>query len=74
MPSIEFLCKSYPDLAVAARIPELLQAQRADLDRQAAEERVRLGQGIEDDDMSDDEEQVPCLSLSENIIFFFHAY
>lgn len=25
---------------------------------QAAEERARLGQGIEDDDMSDDEEQV----------------
>ena len=27
---IEFLCKSYPELAVQARLPELLQAQRAE--------------------------------------------
>jgi CRP-like cAMP-binding protein len=52
---IEFLCKSYPDLAVQARIPELLQAQRADMDKQAAEARAAAGLD-EDDEMEDDEE------------------
>eukprot|EP00613_Pedinella_sp_CCMP2098_P048137 CAMPEP_0171841434 /NCGR_PEP_ID=MMETSP0992-20121227/14574_1 /TAXON_ID=483369 /ORGANISM="non described non described, Strain CCMP2098" /LENGTH=430 /DNA_ID=CAMNT_0012458443 /DNA_START=25 /DNA_END=1317 /DNA_ORIENTATION=- len=52
---IEFLCKSYPDLAVQARIPELLQAQRADLDKQASEARAAASVE-EDDDMDDDEE------------------
>jgi cAMP-dependent protein kinase regulator len=52
---IEFLCKSYPDLAVQARIPELLQAQRADMDKQAAEARAAASVE-EDDDMDDDEE------------------
>jgi hypothetical protein len=54
--SIEFLCKSYPDLAVQARIPELLQAQRADMDRQAAEARAAAGIDEDDDDMDDEEE------------------
>ena len=52
--SIEFLCKSYPDLAVQARIPELLQAQRADMDRQAAEDKARWAN--DDDDMEEEEE------------------
>ena len=48
------MCKSYPDLAVQARIPELLQAQRADMDRQAVEDKARWAN--DDDDMDDDEE------------------
>lgn len=54
--SIEFLCKSYPDLAVQARIPELLQAQRADMDRQAGEARTAAGIDDDDDEMDDEEE------------------
>eukprot|EP00615_Pteridomonas_danica_P006377 CAMPEP_0114340192 /NCGR_PEP_ID=MMETSP0101-20121206/8218_1 /TAXON_ID=38822 ORGANISM="Pteridomonas danica, Strain PT" /NCGR_SAMPLE_ID=MMETSP0101 /ASSEMBLY_ACC=CAM_ASM_000211 /LENGTH=421 /DNA_ID=CAMNT_0001473383 /DNA_START=32 /DNA_END=1297 /DNA_ORIENTATION=+ len=53
---IEFLCKSYPDLAVQARIPELLQAQRADMDKQAAE--ARAAAGLDEEDEMEDEEEV----------------